>query len=253
MTPARAPLIEIFHSIQGEGRFVGEPMGFVRVATCPLRCRYCDTPASWTATASFPVHGLPSTERNPCTAARAVDLALECASVSKFRGAGPLRISLTGGEPLVHARFVREFGELLGERGQVHLETAAHDSEALRECLPAVAHVSADWKLAGTLESGDFSAQHRACVALVAQDRRTSLDVKLVLTPAVTLAAFDAALRELAPFREALWLILQPVTPHRHVPASVSSAFLGDCAALAGEREFRYRVLAQLHPVLGVR
>ena len=52
---ARAPLIEVFHSVQGEGRFVGVPMAFLRVATCPLRCRYCDTPNSYEAPASAPI------------------------------------------------------------------------------------------------------------------------------------------------------------------------------------------------------
>jgi len=43
----RAPLIEVFSSIQGEGRYVGQPQVFLRLAGCPLRCRWCDTPRSW--------------------------------------------------------------------------------------------------------------------------------------------------------------------------------------------------------------
>lgn len=34
---------EIFHSIQGESTFAGEPCVFVRLTGCPLRCIWCDT------------------------------------------------------------------------------------------------------------------------------------------------------------------------------------------------------------------
>lgn len=34
---------EIFYSIQGEGLLTGMPSIFIRVAGCPLRCRWCDT------------------------------------------------------------------------------------------------------------------------------------------------------------------------------------------------------------------
>lgn len=41
-------IAEIFYSIQGEGRLVGTPSGFIRTSGCNLRCGWCDTPyTSW--------------------------------------------------------------------------------------------------------------------------------------------------------------------------------------------------------------
>ena len=40
-------VIEIFESIQGEGRWVGTPVTFIRLAGCNLHCPWCDTKESW--------------------------------------------------------------------------------------------------------------------------------------------------------------------------------------------------------------
>ena len=41
-------IAEIYRSLQGEGKFTGEPSTFVRASGCNLRCWFCDTPyASW--------------------------------------------------------------------------------------------------------------------------------------------------------------------------------------------------------------
>ncbi len=191
---AKAPLVEIFHSIQGEGRFVGVPMVFVRVAVCPIRCRYCDTPESYTAQPQFPVTVGQDViqQRNPVTAERACELVDRVVGTA---GGGPLPISLTGGEPLLYPAFLKRMGEILKTRGQpLHLETAALDPDALGDVLSVVDHLSADYKLPETLqretrEMGDFRSAHRRCVELAVSEGRT-VDVKIVLTKSARTLSF---------------------------------------------------------------
>lgn len=249
----KAPLIEVFHSVQGEGRFVGQAMAFLRVATCPIRCLYCDTPHSYVASAEFPVQlgAGRRLERNPVSAGRAAELVRAVRAASPW--GGPEVLSVTGGEPLVFAGFVAALGGELRPAGwRLHLETAALDPAAMAACAGVVAHLSADWKLPATLADGsDHGERHLGCIdaALAAG---ASVDVKMVLTGACGPDAIAAALRRLQPFRHRLLLVLQPVTPCGAVTAPVAGTALAAAARQAGELGFDCRVIPQTHKILGV-
>ncbi len=73
---------EIFHSIQGESTWSGEPCVFVRLTGCPLRCTYCDTEYAFR-------------EGDTMTVGQVADRVLGFAC--------PL-VELTGGEPLAQKR-----------------------------------------------------------------------------------------------------------------------------------------------------
>lgn len=72
-------VIETFRSIQGEGSHVGLPCGFIRLATCNLRCVYCDTPYSFEPGAPHAISAL-------------LDLAASW---------GVRHTCVTGGEPMI--------------------------------------------------------------------------------------------------------------------------------------------------------
>ncbi|NEQ29350.1 MAG: 7-carboxy-7-deazaguanine synthase QueE, partial [Microcoleus sp. SIO2G3] len=43
------PVVETFHSVQGEGSWSGTSAFFIRLAGCDVGCVWCDTKHSWNA------------------------------------------------------------------------------------------------------------------------------------------------------------------------------------------------------------
>ncbi len=87
-------IIEVFHSVQGEGPLTGVRTTFVRTARCNLRCRWCDT------TYSFG----PGKERSIPSL------------LAEVRRHKTRYVCLTGGEPLLQKESV-ELVRRLGDRG----------------------------------------------------------------------------------------------------------------------------------------
>jgi organic radical activating enzyme len=78
----RLPLMEAFHSIQGEGYHQGSPAYFIRLAGCDVGCVWCDVKESWPADAHplVPVNEI----------------------VEAVKRSGADKVIVTGGEPLMH-------------------------------------------------------------------------------------------------------------------------------------------------------
>lgn len=261
---ARAPLIEVFHSIQGEGRFVGVPMTFLRTATCPLRCLYCDTPNSYEAPAAAPVRFSTRSQQepNPVRATRAAEL-VRHVSQSAMPGLKQQRLSVTGGEPLVFPEFVHQLGKAVRDHGmRLHLETAAVDPDALTQCIQQVDHLSADYKLPETLAAPqhkklllmpgtDYGSLHVRCCE-IALRRGASVDVKIVLTDRVLDPSFEQALEQLLPVRDKILLVLQPVTPFGAVNRNLPARDLERYVATAVRHKFDVRVVPQTHKLMNL-
>ena len=96
------PVVETFHSVQGEGHWAGTNAFFIRLAGCNVGCSWCDTKHSWS-------------DRHPL---RTVESMVEESATAK-----PAIVVVTGGEPLMHD--LSELTEgLLSVRLAPHLETS---------------------------------------------------------------------------------------------------------------------------------
>ena len=97
-------VVEIFDSIDGEGIRTGQTATFIRLAGCNLRCSYCDT--------AYALYGedvkCEYTEMTP----------EEITDKVKFE-----RVTLTGGEPLIHADAKKLIDLLLSREIEVNIET----------------------------------------------------------------------------------------------------------------------------------
>ena len=102
--PPRAyPIVETFHSVQGEGLWTGTNAFFIRLAGCDVGCPWCDTKISWST--------------KPHQTVAVADL------VQQAQAAQPFMVVITGGEPLMHD--LNPLTQALKQSGlRLHLETS---------------------------------------------------------------------------------------------------------------------------------
>ena len=134
---------EIFRSIEGEGIRAGYPTTFIRLFGCNLGCSYCDT-------------------RYSCSGADYVeksvdDIVAEC-SVSQIK-----RVTITGGEPLIHKDIELLVYKLTQQGYEINIETnGSIDVEPFIHFDNVI--ITMDWK---SLSSGMNELMCKANLALL--------------------------------------------------------------------------------------
>ncbi|MFC1576863.1 7-carboxy-7-deazaguanine synthase QueE [Candidatus Omnitrophota bacterium] len=232
----KAGISEIFSSIQGEGPLIGVKQIFVRFKKCNLRCSFCDTP-----------HDLRSKEYSVSALSEKIE-ALE-------RYEGPHHsVSLTGGEPLLYADFIRDLsGNLKGIGLKVYLETNGTLPEALDKVAASVDFIALDIKLPSSTSLGGFWEEHMRCLQ-IAGSKGKEVFVKAVVTSETKRQDLSRAASLMKKVKRDIPFILQPVTPvnGKGLPANIESLF-GFLNAAKKEGIKDIRIIPQMHKILEVR
>ncbi len=209
----KARLIEVFSAIQGEGLNVGTRQIFIRFAFCDLRCHFCDSAHTWNAPSTCRVERSPGLRDfeiypNPITLPTLLEW-VERQNIPSLHDS----ISLTGGEPLLHARFLVEFlPQLRAVTGlPIYLETGGHRPEQLAMILPYLDSVGMDLKLPSV--SGESHWQEHTKFLQLCHESQIEVFVKIIISDQTDLDELERSALLVAEVSPEIPIFLQPVTP----------------------------------------
>jgi organic radical activating enzyme len=202
------PIREIFCSVQGEGPYVGTRQAFVRFSGCNLNCNYCDTNFENPGTCDYEkVEGSSIFEKVP-----------NPVSVEKLESMlQPFKklhsVSLTGGEPLLHANFI----EKLNISVPLYLESNMTLPEQARKLRENIAYVAGDFKLPDAIreirpEARDVHVENTIeCFRLLRKNSSRDCFCKIVVGRDTKPETVIMAVEAIASYVSCI--ILQPETP----------------------------------------
>jgi organic radical activating enzyme len=229
----KAPITEIFDSLQGEGPYQGERQIFVRFRDCGVRCDYCDEYKSNAEDLS-------------------VSQVMERIETLNMIEGLHRHISWTGGEPLLYSHFLRSVMLEARRFGfKNYLETNGILTDGLRIVLDKTDVIAMDMKPSSMTGSRSFWKEHEDFLRTA---QAKEVFVKLVLSRSADLAEFDRAVEIIRDIRPETLLVLQPLSTEAHPAGEPETlSFLEALKERAGKSLSNVRVIERLHKILNIR
>ena len=179
-------------------------------------------------------------EKNPLDALHVAEL------IKNFCDEVPTHsVSFTGGEPLLHANFIADVAAQTDAK--IFLETNGTLVDEFKKISAAVDFVSMDIKLPSVVGKNLFAVHEKFLRAAVDKD----LCVKIVVTGSTTDEEFLSAIELVASVDEKIFVVLQPVTPVKNVPAVDAKKILSR-QETALRRLQNVRIIPQTHKLINV-
>ncbi|MEQ8174041.1 MAG: 7-carboxy-7-deazaguanine synthase QueE [Syntrophomonadaceae bacterium] len=245
-SPIKADLREIMESVQGEGLLMGCLQVFVRLTGCNLSCSYCDTPESREPSASCRVYPQAGRRFNVQDVANPVSPSRLSEIIQKYFTSR--WVSFTGGEPLLHADYIKDSAALLKPLGyRLFLETNGTLPGALAECLECIDYISMDWKLPSAV-GATYSLAHERFLSLAMQK---PCYVKMVIAQDSEESEIRDAFKRIANINPITPVILQIATPGPSCQSPDMDKMLA-WQELGLQYLEEVRILPQMHRLLGL-
>jgi 7-carboxy-7-deazaguanine synthase len=227
-----AKILEVFRSIQGEGPYVGVPQVFVRFFECNMHCVWCDTPAS-----------IGDGKREY----KVFDQKELLSQVDDLYD-NAHSVSITGGEPLLQADFLKGFCHALKAQGKkIYLDTNATLPDAMGQIIKDVDIIAMDIKLPSSTKQRAFWAEHKEFLKIA---RRKEVFIKVVISLGTRPEEIMKAAKLVAAIDPHTLFILQP--NYLDMKKGVIEECLGhqkSCAKILKD----VRILPQTHKFMKLR
>lgn len=227
-----AKVLEIFRSIQGEGKYVGAAQVFVRFFECNMHCVWCDTPASI---------GDGKKEYKQFS----VEEVLQKVNALYENDHS---VSITGGEPLLQKEFLKDFCHYLQREGKkVYLDTNGTLPEALDDIIKVVDIIAMDIKLPSSTKQKPYWSEHREFLKIA---HRREVFVKAVISMDTHFSDVLKAVKLVASVDPKILFILQP----NHV--DMKKGVIDECVGyqkLCAKILKDVRILPQVHKFMKLR
>src|ERR671924_2131860 len=236
----RVKLSEIFTSIEGEGILFGTKTMFVRLAGCPLKCHWCDTP-----------YALPMNSGIDYSIDEVKEL------ISKSLQPNTYKVNFTGGEPLAQHEAVLELAKFVRQKGlRIYLESSCYDAERFAKVLPYIDICKVelklrDSKIVNEKQYCNLLKNELECLRQAVNSSKTTY-IKVVVTNSSNLKEFKDIVYEVFRIAKPSELAGFIIQPSYRVDEPTLDVLFGFYDAVCPMYD-QVRVVPQLHKIMGAR